>query len=289
MNLDIMMDGSERIHYQDPNVPIYITQGDLKHFTNMSALCHWHEDVELLLSYNGYLSYNVNGQQIQIDQGNAIFVNSRQMHYGYTTDGTDCEYHCICFKPELLLGHRYLYEKFVVPLLTNNRIPWLLLEKDNLAHGPVLDTIRAIADWKDRDMALLGKLHELWQGIYDITAEKNFLFQQDRNLDTLKQMISFVHTQYSERITLESIAAAGGVSRSRCCQIFKKYIGSSPNDYVTSFRLEKAAELLRSTDQMITEIAFFCGFNSASYFSEVFNRQKGCTPTQYRKHIHFSI
>ena len=52
---------------------------------------------------------------------------------------------------------------------------------------------------------------------------------------------------------------------------------------MTSFRLEKAAELLRSTDQMVTEVAFSCGFNSASYFAEVFTRNKGCTPTQYRQ------
>ena len=286
MNLDVMLDSSERIRYQDPSIPIYITRGDLKHLTNMAALYHWHEDVELLLPYKGYLSYNVNGQQIQIAEGNAIFVNSRQMHYGYSTDGTDCEYHCICFKPELLCGHQYLYKKFVMPLLTNNRISYLLLEKDNPAHGPVLDAIRTIVDWKGRDMALLGKLHELWQGIYDIAEGENQSLQQDRNLDTLKQMISFVHTQYSERITLDAIAAAGGVSRSRCCQIFKKYMGHSPNDYVISFRLEKAAELLRSTDQMVTEVAFSCGFNSASYFTEVFIRQKGCTPTQYRTQIH---
>ena len=283
MNLDVMLDDSERIHYQDPTVPVYITRGNLSHMTNMAALCHWHQDVELLLPYNGYLSYNVNGHQLLIAEGNAIFVNARQMHYGFTTDGTDCEYYCICFKPELLCGHRYLYEKFVIPLLTNNRIPWLLLEKDVPAHRPVLEIIRSIADCGSRNMALLGRLHELLQGIDDIAEGDNQSFPRDRNLHTLKQMIALVHTQYSERITLDGIAAAGGVSRNRCCQIFKKYIGRSPNDYVISYRLEKAEELLRATDLMITEIAFSCGFNSASYFTEVFTGNKGCTPTQYRQ------
>ena len=228
MDLDVMLDGSERIRYQDPTVPIYITRGDLKHMTNMTALCHWHEDVELLLPYNGYLSYNVNGHQLFVAEGNAIFVNARQMHYGYTTDGTDCEYYCICFKPELLCGHRSLYEKFVMPLLTNNHIPYLLLEKENPAHGPVLDTIRAIANWKGRNMALLGKLYELWQEIYDITEGESQSFQQDRNLDILKQMLLLIHTQYSERITLEAIAAAGGVSRSAAVRSSKSTSGVHP-------------------------------------------------------------
>lgn len=109
------------------------------------------------------------------------------------------------------------------------------------------------------------------------------LLQNDYDLDSLKQMLGFVHRQYSERITLEQTAAAGGVSRSKCCQIFKKYMGSSPNDYVVSFRLEKAMEQLRTTDQMVTDIAFSCGFNSASYFAEVFTNKKGCTPREYRR------
>lgn len=283
MDLDVMLDGSERIRYQDPAVPIYITYGNLRNMTNMAALCHWHEDVEFLMPFNGHLSYNVNGQQLYIAEGNAIFVNSRQLHYGFSTDGTDCEYHCICFKPELLAGHPYFYDRYVLPLLTNQNLPYLLLEQENPAHTPILDGIPEIMQHSTRNMALLGRLHTLWQGIYDLAGTGSASFTDDRNLDVLKRMLGFIHTQYSERITLEQIAATGGVSRSKCCQIFKKYMGHSPNDYVTTYRLEKATELLRTTDQAVTEIAFSCGFNSASYFAEVFTKNKGCTPKEYRK------
>ena len=47
--------------------------------------------------------------------------------------------------------------------------------------------------------------------------------------------------------------------------------------------MEKAGELLTITDGTITEIALSCGFNSASYFTEVFSRKKGCTPKEYRE------
>lgn len=283
MNLDVMRDGSERIRYQDPAVPIYITDGDLKSLSNMAALCHWHEDVELLMPYRGYLSYNVNGQRILVNEGDAVFVNSRQMHYGFTTDGTGCEYHCICFKPELLRGDPCLYDRYVLPLLTNQTIAYLLFEKENPAHAPVLNSIREIAENSRRDMALLGRLHTLWQEICNLAEAGGPSFAGDRDLDILKRMLGCIHAQYSQRITLEQIALAGGVSVSKCCQIFRKYMGHSPNDYVTSYRLEKAAELLRTTDRMVTEIAFSCGFNSASYFAEVFAGKKGCTPKAYRK------
>ena len=281
MNLSVMRDGSEQIHYQDPTIPIYLVYGNLRELSGMAALCHWHEDVELLMPIKGYLNYNVNGNQIHIAQGNAIFVNSRQMHYGFSADGTDCEYICLCFKPELLCVHRQLYQRYVMPLLTNSSFLWLILDAEKPDHNPLLNMIREIADRKVYDLALVGKLLELWQGIYALSEQKQTI-PVDHNLDALRKMLALISTNYPERITLAQLAAAGGVCRSRCCKIFKDYIGHTPVGYLTSFRLERAMELLRSTDFTVTEIAFRCGFNSASYFTEIFSKSKGCSPREYR-------
>ena len=287
MNLEILQDSSERIHYQDPGIPIYTAYGDLRGLSNMAALCHWHEDVELLLAVRGYLCYKVNGQQIFIDQGCGIFVNSKQMHYGFSADGTDCEYICICFHPELLQGNKQLYEQYVLPVLAQGSLPYLLLDRKKQDHKALLDTVLAFYRQEKRDLHLLGRLYELWQGIYDLMEKESLVNADDGDLKPLKQMLGLIHSRYAEHVSLAQIAASGNVSRSKCCQLFKKYMGHSPNDYLTSYRLERAMELLRSTDQMVTEIAFSCGFNSASYFSEIFISKKGCTPTQYRKHIHW--
>lgn len=98
-----------------------------------------------------------------------------------------------------------------------------------------------------------------------------------------KQMLDFIRTHYQEKIALDSIAAAGGVCRTKCCQIFRQHLGRTPNDYLNSFRPEKGMQLLKSTRMSITEIADACGYGSASYFTETFTRMKGCSPTQYRK------
>ncbi len=50
MNLTVMQDGSERVSYEEPAIPLYVRRGDLKQFSGMAALCHWHDDVELLRS-----------------------------------------------------------------------------------------------------------------------------------------------------------------------------------------------------------------------------------------------
>ena len=281
MNLSVMHDGSEQIRYQRPELPIYINYGDLVHLSNMAALCHWHEDVELLMPIKGCLNYNVNGTVIRVDEGNAIFVNSRQIHYGFSFNGADCWYICICFKPDQLCAQPYLYEHFVRPVTQSTGFSHLLIGKGTAKHDKILALIREIAQMPERNLCLIAKLYELWQGIYD-AANVATDAPADRNVDILKEMLAHISTHYSEHLTLTALAAAGGVCRSKCCQVFQKYMGTTPNAFVTSFRLERAMELLRESDLSITEIANACGFNSSSYFAETFMKQKGCSPTKYR-------
>ena len=131
-------------------------------------------------------------------------------------------------------------------------------------------------------MILIAKLCELWQGVYE-SANVTMIAPADRNVDILKEMLAYISTHYSERMNMAELASAAGVCRSRCCQIFQKYMGTTPNVFITSYRLERAMELLRETNLSVTEIASACGFNSSSYFTESFVKYKGCTPTEYRK------
>lgn len=289
MNLTVMQDGSEQIHYRDPSIPIYVSLGDLRTFPNMAALCHWHEDVELLMPLRGYLTYNVNGTNVTVLEGNAIFVNARHMHYGFSADGTDCEYICITFRPQLLCANEEIQNRYVLPILTNPHFSHMILHKSIPEHRPLLSSIcRIEAFYRERmpgfELQELSTLFSLWQGIYQLVeAHIGEDVSTDINVLIQKQMLEFIRTHYQERITLDAIATAGGVCRTKCCQIFKKYLNRTPNDYLNSFRLEKGMELLKSTNMTITEIADACGFTSASYFTEMFTKQKGCPPKVYRK------
>lgn len=288
MNLTVLRDGSEQIHYGDPTVPIYVSRGDLRTFPNMAALCHWHEDVELLMPLEGYLAYLVDGTKVQIREGDAIFVNARHMHYGFSADGMDCKYICITFRPELLCANEEIKNRYVLPILTNPCLTHLVLRSEAAEHRPVLTAVRQIDEihrvgGPGFELQELSCLFSLWQALYAILeAHIGEAVSTDVQVLIQKRMLEFIRTHYQERITLNDIAAAGGVCRTKCCQIFKHYLGRTPNDYLNSFRLEKGMELLKSTGLSITEISGSCGFNSASYFTELFTKQKGCTPKAYR-------
>lgn len=284
MNLSVMRDGSERIRYQDPAFPVYICVGDLRSFPGMKAMCHWHEDVELIMPICGKMSYHINGKLVCVGEGDALYVAPRQVHYGFSADGTDCEYLCLCFRPELLAAHPYLYDRYVIPMVTDPQLPYLLFKKDVPEDGPLLEVLQSFVQEREHNMNLMGRLYVLWQAIFDNAGSKMKAdVMSPKSTENLKRMVLFIKNNYTEALSLAQIAAAGEVSRSRCCQLFRECMGITPNEYVINYRLEHAMALLRESGISMTEIANICGFNSSSYFAEVFSRYKGCTPTAYRK------
>ena len=102
------------------------------------------------------------------------------------------------------------------------------------------------------------------------------------HIDSLKNMIGFIKGNYMDKLSLESIAAVGNMSKSSCNSIFKKYTSHTPNEYLIRYRLDKAMELLRTTDMPIGTISMECGFASASYMTEQFVKCYKMTPRDFR-------
>lgn len=84
------------------------------------------------------------------------------------------------------------------------------------------------------------------------------------------------------KITVQEIAAELGSSYSNFRKLFKEYTGMSPALYQQELRLQRAKELLSSTDMSIKEIAYRLNFDSPDYFSSKFKVKIGCKPSEYR-------
>ncbi len=79
-------DGSEIVQYDAPMFFSFTKHSLLHQYPHMRAECHWHVDLELTYIIHGHMWYFVNGETVRLDEGQAIFVNSRQLHYGFTQD-----------------------------------------------------------------------------------------------------------------------------------------------------------------------------------------------------------
>jgi AraC-like DNA-binding protein len=88
--------------------------------------------------------------------------------------------------------------------------------------------------------------------------------------------------RYSERIGVEDMARAAGLSRAHFSRAFKDAFGESPRAYLLTRRLERAAALLRTTDRSVADVCLSVGLQSIGSFTTSFSRMFGMSPTVYR-------
>ncbi len=102
--------------------------------------------------------------------------------------------------------------------------------------------------------------------------------------DFIKTVINYVKNNYKGSLSLEDIAKECGVSKVHLSRKFKKKMEVGLSEYISIYRMKKAKELLLFQEKMsICDIAYECGFNDSNYFSWLFKKTYGVTPSEYRK------
>jgi AraC-like DNA-binding protein len=97
-----------------------------------------------------------------------------------------------------------------------------------------------------------------------------------------EQCKDYIYKNFHNKIYLEDIAAAIGVSPGHLSRVFRTEMGMSIQDYIQKFRVERAANLLKYSEASLSEISHYACFHSQSHFGSVFKRYTGMTPRQYR-------
>jgi AraC-like DNA-binding protein len=89
--------------------------------------------------------------------------------------------------------------------------------------------------------------------------------------------------RYFEPLTVADLARAAGLSEAHFSREFRRAFGESPHAYLLTRRLERAAALLRMTDNSVAEVCFSVGLQSVGSFTTSFTRTFGCSPMAYRR------
>ena len=287
--IELKDDRSEKVQYDNAAYPIYIRRGILSHYPDYAAPSHWHDDIELIAVLDGEMDYNVNGEIITLRKDEGIFVNSRQMHFGFSDSKTECAFICILLHPMILCPTPACEQDFIFPVVRNHDAPYIFLDPNIQWQRDVLKEIYNMDQTKGQRTAPLkvqSSFSEIWSLLYEnIPSENHTADAGSGDLAAVRNMTGFIQKNYAQKITLRDIALAGAVGQSKCCRLFAKFFGQSPNTYLNRYRLGRSLDLLRTSDKSVTEIALSVGFGSASYFAEIFHKYFGTTPTEYRKRM----
>jgi two-component system response regulator YesN len=116
----------------------------------------------------------------------------------------------------------------------------------------------------------------------DSVTGKVFTLKKEIGGAAFNNILKYIDTYYYEKIDLELLSKKFFFSREYISKQFKKNLGENFVEYITRLRLEKAKELLQDDSLKLQSISCMTGFNDLSYFSKVFKKQYGLSPTEYR-------
>lgn len=291
-DLNIDRNGLEYVEHFDPRFPVTVFHDEIDKMANGYIRWHWHPQLEFVLALSD-MEIHTADEQLRLSAGDGAFINAGQLHMVCpAVDGAPSSAHTILFAPELIApADSLIFEKYLRPVITNTRLPFILLQRDNPEHASLLQQLKDCIECyqhedKCAELRLRNQLSRLWLSLVESidSFPQRLCSQQNRQSQfRLKQMLSYIRQNYVNRITLDDIAGAALVSKSECLRCFRSRFDMTPIQYLIQCRLELACHLLRSTDMNVKEISSKCGFEDAGYFGRVFRKRHGVTPLSYRE------
>ena len=241
---------------------------------------HWHSRHEFCYVIEGECSFYVNGQTYHASAGDLLFFKSGDIHRYISNDE-----HFICY-----------ISTFIPTIVYENDyklcMPKTFISKSELVesglHGRVLETFDTMYEeyekcdkyWEAIVKSCLANMFYLLSRSFE--NESVTLIKDVNKFEKFQQVIDYLNKNYTEDISLEDISSLLNYSLSNTSSLFEKFIGMNFKKYLDSIRVQKSVEMIRNSDETITEIAMKNGFNNVRTFNNVFKSITGMTPMELR-------
>lgn len=236
---------------------------------------HWHDFYELEIVTSGSGVMHVNGKEYEMRRGLFYLLTPSDVH-GYSVHG-EVENVNLTFTPEAIENTVFaerLYPMGCVVGYADERT----IEKLTFYIERMSDETKSNGEFAVKYVSALLScaLVEIYRaGETDCVCETSYL--------PVQKALYYIRTHFKEELTIEKIAEFSGTSAVTLARKFAEYLNSGIKEYLVDFRLNYAKILILQTRESITDIAFYCGFNSLSYFQRCFAKKYGLPPKRYRK------
>ncbi|MDO5538924.1 MAG: helix-turn-helix domain-containing protein [Eubacteriales bacterium] len=274
------------------DLPIGVYHQHMNIYRQGCSPWHWHKEAELYFVLEGAVRVVTTAGEYIIGETEGCFINTNCLHAMYPHECDDVIFQSVVFDPFVISSSISLLfdEKYLYPLLKCKQIPAIAIDSQNPFHSYIYKRISHIIFLHKKqefgyEMVMRNILSEIWLTLLKMSEEniKKSPRGADMDYERIHIMLSFIHEHYTEELSLETIADAASISVSECCRCFQRCLKQSPFDYLIEYRIRQAAEMLLSTDKIISEICTLVGFNSSSYFSTKFKSIMNMSPKDYRK------
>ena len=255
---------------------------------------HWHEEMEWIYFQKGDFPVWINTKEYQVHAPAFMCIHPEELHaLILEKDGIES---AVVFPVDILCFERYdaAEAKVLGPLAEGKlRMPVLCQSGDaafeelSACYKEIEQMLRQMKEQKNMFyLNIKAKMLELIAVAYKhdlLTRQVREGREEAGTVENLKKVLQYIGEHYSSPIRLSELAELVNMNEQYFCRYFKKNIGKTITEYINVIRVEKAATALAETEDKIIDIASACGFDNTGYFIRRFKKEKGMTPSEYRK------
>lgn len=217
----------------------------------------------LLYLISGTMELDYEEQTYSVPAGSIVFIDLRKPHRYYARSN--------------LRMHQYMVDGPLTEAYYRQLFP---------SQGAVYPAGRALPEafelLMEETESILPDDHRINYLLLRIFS-KMFLPEIHESSSVITDALNYIHSHYSEDLSLDTIAEHVSLSKYHFSRIFKEETGFSPHSYLTDLRIRQAKLYLTETSHSVEKIAGECGFTSVTHFIRAFKANNDVTPAQFRK------
>ena len=275
----------------EKDFPYIASRAELDKYIERYVPWHWHRTVELFYVESGSVEYDTPKGKMLFPAGSGGMVNSNVLHMTKAMSQREKNVQLLhIFDVSLLAGEQgsRIEQKYITPVITAVQIEIIPLFPGNKEEEIILkllaDSFRLSSDEFGYEIKLREALTEIWLMLFELSSsmrEKKGGYNKSN--DKIKLMMIYIHEHYREKISIQELAATAYLSERECYRVFHDCLHMTPVEYITSYRLQVACQMLAKSQETVTFISHECGLGSSSYFGKVFREYAHCSPIEYRR------
>ncbi len=264
-------------HYKQTNMKLLLAR-------IFERLPHFHHDIEILMPIEGSLYMETESQKHLIKKDEFFLISQDEIHAGFQTNEPNL-FAVLAVSPDFC---KSFYPRLANICITENHVtPTSNPKLYQCLRNAIRQTALGCKDESEgNELIIMAGLCKLVHGImkYAKYVERS---EQDaqakyRENSRIASIVKYIHNNYAQNISLNTLADRLNMNPSYLSRYISTHLGMSFRDYVNNLRLEKAVNLLTTTDMSKLDVCIATGFSDYRYLNNSIQRLYNCTPDELK-------
>lgn len=234
------------------------------------------KDYQIIYVYRGKGHFILSGKEYVLNEGSVIVYEPDEIQDYMFSHSEQAEFYWMHFS-----GHKV--PEIIRETYLNKKIMKIGQKTVNSQLFDAIIRELMLKRWGYKEITNLKGKELLW--ILSRSFVENNSGNNSCNNDRMEEIVEKINLQYDRQMHVNFLAQEYGTSVSWFIKEFRDFTGYTPKQYIMYVRLNRAKELLESTNHQIKEIAYMCGFDNPLYFSRIFQQHYKISASEYRKKI----